>query len=181
MAGVRAPSAVRGPPSSAASTLSAARALTVACSRSAPARPSPRPVPVARGLELGRRASGAQPELGWRGRGDPVRRSPATGAARPLSAPCGVARLCGLLAAAPDAACLQPARDGLARPTWPSARPWRSARGAAPARCGAPPGDVVEVPDLSASRDNSDLAEDDPCDPTTTSKVYMNGWLCHLD
>ena len=30
--------------------------------------------------------------------------------------------------------------------------------------------DVVEVPDLSASRDNSDLAEDDPCDPTTTSK-----------
>jgi hypothetical protein len=31
-------------------------------------------------------------------------------------------------------------------------------------------GDVAEVPDLSASRDNSDLAEDDPCDPTTTSK-----------
>ena len=30
--------------------------------------------------------------------------------------------------------------------------------------------DVAEVPDLSASRDNSDLAEDDPCDPTTTSK-----------
>jgi hypothetical protein len=29
---------------------------------------------------------------------------------------------------------------------------------------------IVEVPDLSASRDNSDLAEDDPCDPTTTSK-----------
>ena len=27
-----------------------------------------------------------------------------------------------------------------------------------------------EVPDLSVSRDNSDLAEDDPCDPTTTSK-----------
>jgi hypothetical protein len=32
------------------------------------------------------------------------------------------------------------------------------------------PIDVAEVPDLSASRDNSDLAEDDPCDPTTTSK-----------
>jgi hypothetical protein len=32
------------------------------------------------------------------------------------------------------------------------------------------PGDVAEVPDLSASRDNSDLAEDDPCDPTMTSK-----------
>jgi hypothetical protein len=30
--------------------------------------------------------------------------------------------------------------------------------------------DIAEVPDLSASRDNSDLAEDDPCDPTTTSK-----------
>ena len=30
--------------------------------------------------------------------------------------------------------------------------------------------DVAEVPDLSASRDNSDLAEDDPCDPTTMSK-----------
>jgi hypothetical protein len=30
--------------------------------------------------------------------------------------------------------------------------------------------DVAEVPDLSAIRDNSDLAEDDPCDPTTTSK-----------
>jgi hypothetical protein len=30
--------------------------------------------------------------------------------------------------------------------------------------------DVAEVPDLSASRDNSDLAEDDPCDPTMTSK-----------
>jgi hypothetical protein len=30
--------------------------------------------------------------------------------------------------------------------------------------------DVAEVPDLSASRDNSDLAEDDLCDPTTTSK-----------
>jgi hypothetical protein len=30
--------------------------------------------------------------------------------------------------------------------------------------------DVAEVPDLSASRDNSDLVEDDPCDPTTTSK-----------
>jgi hypothetical protein len=34
----------------------------------------------------------------------------------------------------------------------------------------APPYDVAEVPDLSASRDNSDLTEDDPCDPTTTSK-----------
>ena len=30
--------------------------------------------------------------------------------------------------------------------------------------------DVAKVPDLSASRDNSDLAQDDPCDPTTTSK-----------
>jgi hypothetical protein len=30
--------------------------------------------------------------------------------------------------------------------------------------------DIAEVSDLSASRDNSDLAEDDPCDPTTTSK-----------
>jgi hypothetical protein len=30
--------------------------------------------------------------------------------------------------------------------------------------------DEAEVPDLSASRDNSDLAEDDPCDPTTMSK-----------
>jgi hypothetical protein len=26
------------------------------------------------------------------------------------------------------------------------------------------------VPDLSVSGDNFDLAEDDPCDPTTTSK-----------
>jgi hypothetical protein len=32
------------------------------------------------------------------------------------------------------------------------------------------PLDIVEVPDLSVSGDNSDLAEDDPCDPTTTSK-----------
>jgi hypothetical protein len=30
--------------------------------------------------------------------------------------------------------------------------------------------DIAEVPDLSASGDNSDLAEDDPCDPTMTSK-----------
>jgi hypothetical protein len=30
--------------------------------------------------------------------------------------------------------------------------------------------DIAEVPDLSASRDNSDLAVDDPCDPTKTSK-----------
>jgi hypothetical protein len=30
--------------------------------------------------------------------------------------------------------------------------------------------DIAEVPDLSVSGDNSDLAEDDPCDPTTTSK-----------
>jgi hypothetical protein len=30
--------------------------------------------------------------------------------------------------------------------------------------------DVAEVPDLSARGDNSDLAEDDSCDPTTTSK-----------
>jgi hypothetical protein len=29
---------------------------------------------------------------------------------------------------------------------------------------------IDEVPDLSVSGDNSDLAEDDPCDPTTTSK-----------
>ena len=32
------------------------------------------------------------------------------------------------------------------------------------------PLDIVEVPDLSVSGDNSDLAEVDPCDPTTTSK-----------
>jgi hypothetical protein len=32
------------------------------------------------------------------------------------------------------------------------------------------PLDIVEVPDLSVSGDNSDLVEDDPCDPTTTSK-----------
>jgi hypothetical protein len=32
------------------------------------------------------------------------------------------------------------------------------------------PLDIAEVPDLSASGDNSDLAEDGPCDPTTTSK-----------
>jgi hypothetical protein len=32
------------------------------------------------------------------------------------------------------------------------------------------PLDIVEVPDLSVSGYNSDLAEDDPCDPTTTSK-----------
>jgi hypothetical protein len=32
------------------------------------------------------------------------------------------------------------------------------------------PLDIVEVPDLSVSGDNSNLAEDDPCDPTTTSK-----------
>jgi hypothetical protein len=30
--------------------------------------------------------------------------------------------------------------------------------------------DIAEVPDLSVSRDNSNLVEDDPCDPTTTSK-----------
>jgi hypothetical protein len=33
--------------------------------------------------------------------------------------------------------------------------------------------DIAEVPDLSVSRDNSDLAEDDPCDPTTTSKPVV--------
>jgi hypothetical protein len=32
------------------------------------------------------------------------------------------------------------------------------------------PHDIAEVPDLSVSGDNSDLAEDDPCDPTTMSK-----------
>jgi hypothetical protein len=32
------------------------------------------------------------------------------------------------------------------------------------------PLDIAEVPDLSVIGDNSDLAEDDPCDPTTTSK-----------
>jgi hypothetical protein len=31
--------------------------------------------------------------------------------------------------------------------------------------------DIADVPDLSVSRDNSDLVEDDPCDPTTTSKL----------
>jgi hypothetical protein len=30
--------------------------------------------------------------------------------------------------------------------------------------------DIAEVPDLSVSGDNSDFAENDPCDPTTTSK-----------
>jgi hypothetical protein len=35
---------------------------------------------------------------------------------------------------------------------------------------GVPLHDIAEVPDVLASRDNSDLAEDDPCDPTTTSK-----------
>jgi hypothetical protein len=32
------------------------------------------------------------------------------------------------------------------------------------------PLDIAEVPDLSVSGDNSDLAEDDPCHPTTISK-----------
>jgi hypothetical protein len=32
------------------------------------------------------------------------------------------------------------------------------------------PLDIVEVLDLSVSGDNSDLAKDDPCDPTMTSK-----------
>jgi hypothetical protein len=32
------------------------------------------------------------------------------------------------------------------------------------------PLDIAEVPDLSVSGDNSDLAEDDPRDPTMTSK-----------
>jgi hypothetical protein len=32
------------------------------------------------------------------------------------------------------------------------------------------PLNIVEVLDLSVSEDNSDLAKDDPCDPTTTSK-----------
>jgi hypothetical protein len=32
------------------------------------------------------------------------------------------------------------------------------------------PLDIAEVPDLSVSGDNSDLVEDDPCDPTMTSK-----------
>jgi hypothetical protein len=40
--------------------------------RGDPAR-RPHPIPAARSLELGRRASGARPELGWRGRGDPTR------------------------------------------------------------------------------------------------------------
>jgi hypothetical protein len=30
--------------------------------------------------------------------------------------------------------------------------------------------DIAEVPDLSMSGDNSYLVEDDPCDPTRTSK-----------
>jgi hypothetical protein len=34
----------------------------------------------------------------------------------------------------------------------------------------ASPFDIAEVPNLSASGDNFDLAEDDPCDLTTTSK-----------
>jgi hypothetical protein len=32
------------------------------------------------------------------------------------------------------------------------------------------PLDIAEVLDLSVSGDNSDLVEDDPCDPTMTSK-----------
>jgi hypothetical protein len=42
--------------------------------------------------------------------------------------------------------------------------------GAPDSHCSLSGADVAEVPDLSASRDNSDLAEDDPCNPTTTSK-----------
>jgi hypothetical protein len=38
-----------------------------------PWRPRTAPPSRPRGLELGRRASGVRPELGWRGRGDPAR------------------------------------------------------------------------------------------------------------
>ena len=42
--------------------------------------------------------------------------------------------------------------------------------------------DVAEVPDLSARGDNSDLAEDDPCDLTTTSKPdHEDHFLCAIE
>jgi hypothetical protein len=50
--------------------------------RGDPAR-RPRPVHAARGLELGRRAFGARPKLGWRGRGDPAQPPDPAMAARP--------------------------------------------------------------------------------------------------
>jgi hypothetical protein len=89
----------------------AVRDLTVA----APASPRPcsvpRSVPAARGLELGRCASGARLELGWRGRGDPTR-SPVPAMVR------------SALGMAPAQRGPDPARLRLARPRCPCmARP----------------------------------------------------------
>jgi hypothetical protein len=80
----------------------------------------PYPIPAARDLELGRRASGARPELGWRGRGDPTRRALAPGAGALLVArglgPARPARVQGAPRAAWLARCGVPARDpGAAR------------------------------------------------------------------
>jgi hypothetical protein len=61
----------------------------------------------------------------------------------------------------------------LARLAWPGLAPAHDMRMNGPPKSGPLPcggTDIAEVPDLSASRDNSDLAEDDPCDPSTTSK-----------
>jgi hypothetical protein len=92
---------VRGP----ARSGPAVRDLAVA----APA--SPRPYSAPCGLELGRRASGARPELGWRGRGDPAR-SPVPAMVR------------SALGMAPAQRGPGPARLGLARPRCPCvARP----------------------------------------------------------
>jgi hypothetical protein len=50
-------------------------------------------------------------------------------------------------------------------------RAWKAPRATDEANRGTSAAcDIAEVPDLSVSGDNSDLAEDDPCDPTTTSK-----------
>jgi hypothetical protein len=115
------PPARANPPSSTASARSAARALAVACSRSAPARPSPHPVPAARGLELGRRASGARPELGWRGRGDP--RSLPAMARRGASDPAQRASMALGARRGPCAVWGAPWR-----PSSPAARLWQPAR-----------------------------------------------------
>jgi hypothetical protein len=146
------------PPGAATSAQSAAWALTVACSRSAPGSPVLPSRP--RGLELGRRASGARPELGWHGRGDPAWRASAPSVARPLPSWRGMARPRGLLAAVPGAACSRslPAtvwrgasesaqRVSMALGAW-CVRRRRPSRGAAPARCGAPPG-VLARPQLA--------------------------------
>jgi hypothetical protein len=97
------------------------------------------PVPAACGLELGRRASGARPELGWRGRGDPAR--------RPVPSP-------------PSARPWRPRRG--ARP-WrglPSARPGRPSRGPRLARRGVPARGLSTVRGQGAR-----LRLPDPCPP----------------